>query len=240
MHLMFFKKYCAPKALLLETSHRIRWLQIQKKKAILFPKVLLASLFVFGALAVRAQDSTRHVIQLTGVVFGEDSTNVIPGVHVYVPKGGRGTTTNPYGFFSLPVLEGDSIVFSSVGFKRASYVVPEHKEDHSLRVLVTMREDVTYLDELEVFPYPSEAVFKAAVLAVELPEDQSYENLSRFLQSAAWQEAYWNLPMSANMNHRFFMQQQQNAIGYRFQPPPNPLLNPFAWRDFIRSLKKKK
>ncbi len=197
-------------------------------------------IIVLGAWAANAQDSTRHVIQLTGVVFGEDSTNVIPGVHVYIPKGGRGTTTNPYGFFSLPVLEGDSIVFSSVGFRRATYIVPKHREDHSLRILVTMREDVTYLDELEVFPYPSEAVFKAAVLAVELPDQRDYDNLQRFLNSAAMREAYWNLPASANMNHRFFMQQQQAAASYRFQPPSNPLLNPFAWRDFIRSLKKKK
>ncbi|MEM9328268.1 MAG: carboxypeptidase-like regulatory domain-containing protein, partial [Bacteroidota bacterium] len=91
-----------------------------------------------------------------------------------------------------------------------------------------------------VFPYPSEAVFKAAVLAVELPDQRDYDNLQRFLQSAAMQEAYWNLPASANMNHRFFMQQQQGAINNRFQPPANPLLNPFAWRDFIRSLKRNK
>lgn len=206
----------------------------------MFSRLLFAFVLLVGTLALHAQDSTRHVIQLTGVVFGQDSTNVVPGVHVYVPKGGRGTTTNPYGFFSLPVLEGDSIVFSAVGFKRTSYVVPSHREDFSLRILVTLQEDVTYLEELEVFPYPSEAVFKAAVLAVELPDQRDYDNLQRFLQSAAMQEAYWNLPASANMNHRFFMQQQQGAINNRFQPPANPLLNPFAWRDFIRSLKRNK
>lgn len=179
------------------------------------------------------------MVQLTGVVFAKDSTTVIPGVHVYVPKGGRGTTTNPYGFFSLPVLEGDSVVFSSVGFGRISYIVPPHFEDNSLRILVTLQEDVTYLDELEVFPYPSEAVFKAAVLSVELPDQRDYDNLQRFLNSDAMREAYWTLPASANMNHRFFMQQQQQAIANRFQPQANPLLNPFAWRDFIKSLKKK-
>lgn len=196
--------------------------------------------FILLGFISQAQDDRPNVVQLTGVVFGVDSTEVIPGVHVYTPKGGRGTTTNPYGFFSLAVLEGDSIVFSSVGYKRISYIVPEHREDNSIRLLVTLEEDVTYLDELEVFPYPSEAVFKAAVLAVELPDQRDYDNLQRLLNSDAMREAYWELPASANMNHRFFMQQQQAAITNRFQPVANPLLNPFAWRDFIRSLKKKK
>lgn len=203
-------------------------------------RILVPILLIFAGFWATAQDDRPNVVQLTGVVFGSDSTQVIPGVHVYTPKGGRGTTTNPYGFFSLAVLEGDSIVFSSVGYKRASYIVPEHREDNSIRVLVTLEEDITYLEELEVFPYPSEAVFKAAVLAVELPDQRDYDNLQRLLNSDVLREAYWELPASANMNHRFFMQQQQAAIQNRFQPPANPLLNPFAWRDFIRSLKKKK
>ncbi|MEL7006156.1 MAG: carboxypeptidase-like regulatory domain-containing protein, partial [Bacteroidota bacterium] len=94
---------------------------------------LLLSMMVTSALA---QEEDHRVVQLTGVVFGKDSTRVVPGVHVYTPKAGRGTTTNPYGFFSLPVLEGDSIVFSSVGFQKAHYIVPEHREDHSIQIIV--------------------------------------------------------------------------------------------------------
>ncbi len=200
---------------------------------------LISICFSLLALGLFAQ-SEQNVVQLTGVVFGVDSTQVVPGVHVYVPKAGRGTTTNPYGFFSLPVLEGDSVVFSAVGYKKTSYIVPEHRKESSIQLIITLPEDITYLEELEVFPYPSEAVFKAAVLAAELPDQRSYDNLQRFLSSRVLEEAYWTLPASANMNHRFFMQQQQAAINNRFQPVANPLLNPFAWRDFIQSLKRKK
>ena len=62
-------------------------------------------------------ETAPKVIQFTGVIFANDSASVVPGVHVYVPKGGRGTTTNPYGFFSMPVLEGDSIIVSAIGFE---------------------------------------------------------------------------------------------------------------------------
>jgi hypothetical protein len=198
-------------------------------------------LVITGKTLAQQSDTTmRQVIQFTGVVFSGDSSTVIPGVHVYAPKGGRGTTTNPYGFFSMPVLEGDSIIFSAVGFERDYYIVPEHDEDHSLKMLVYLQEDVTYLEEVEVFPYPSEAVFKAAVLAAELPNQQQIDNLEEWLRSEQMQEMYWNLPASPNMNHRYFMQQQIQHNSNRFMPQQNPLLNPFAWASFIRSLKKDK
>ncbi len=58
------------------------------------------------------------------------------GVHVYVPKAGRGTSTNPVGFFSMPVLVGDSVVVSAVGYVRKSFLVPNYPEefyDHGYR-----------------------------------------------------------------------------------------------------------
>ena len=121
-------------------------------------KVLFIGLLVCSMVAFAQNDEVQNkrIVQLTGVIFTPDSSSVIPGVHVYVPIGGRGTTTNPYGFFSMPVLEGDSVIFSAVGFKRQYYIVPEHDEDNSLKLIFTMQEDVTFLSEVEVFPYPTE------------------------------------------------------------------------------------
>jgi len=175
-------------------------------------------------------------VQFTGVVFANDSLSVLPGVHVYIPKGGRGTTTNPYGFFSLPVLEGDSVIFSAIGFERAYFIIPKHEKESSLKKLIYLQEDVTYLQEVEVFPFPSEETFKAAVLAVELPDQQKYDNLNKWVNSEVMQKMYWELPASPQMNHRYYMQQQMDAQVYKVQPPSNPLLNPFAWATFIRSL----
>ncbi|MFY0685955.1 MAG: carboxypeptidase-like regulatory domain-containing protein [Cyclobacteriaceae bacterium] len=181
----------------------------------------------------------QKVIQFTGVIFTSDSLAVVPGVHVYVPKGGRGTTTNPYGFFSMPALAGDSVVFSAVGFERTSFVVPAHDSEFAMKVMVYLKEDVTYLSEVEVFPYPSEATFKAAVLASTLPGQDQIDRLDEWLNEEYMRTAYWDLPASPNMNHRYFMREQMDARMYRYQSPSNPLLNPFAWATFLRSLKKK-
>lgn len=202
--------------------------------------IYIFSFFLTVGVLVAQSDAPvkRNIIQFTGVVFAPDSNSVIPGVHVYVPTAGRGTTTNPYGFFSLPVLEGDSLVFSAVGFKRQYYIVPEHKESTSLKVLITMQEDVTLLSEVEVFPYPTEAMFKEAILSLETPYQKQYSNLNAWLSSDYMSSAYADLPASPNANHQYYMQMQMQAIQNKYQKPQNNLLNPWAWSKFINSLKK--
>src|SRR5687768_13210014 len=89
--------------------------------------VFIATLLLLVVVAIvpgNAQQKKR-VIQLSGVVLEEDSVSgvPVPGVHIYVPKAGRGTTTNGMGFFSMPVLEGDEIVISAVGYDRQNVTV---------------------------------------------------------------------------------------------------------------------
>lgn len=174
----------------------------------------------------------RQIIQLTGVVFASDSLSTVPGVHVYAPTTGRGTTTNPYGFFTMPVQPGDSLVFSSIGFKKFSYIVPSHDDDTSLKILVSLQEDVALLDEVQVFPYPTEAMFKQAILAMDAPD------FSGMLSRGELNNAYLNLPASAADNYRYYQQLQQRAYHHRYQMPENNLLNPWAWARAIKSLKK--
>ena len=72
-------------------------------------KITIVSLIAFMAIHVTSVfgQNQKEVIQFSGVVVDEDSTSTgMFGVHVYVPTAGRGTVTNQYGYFSLPVLEG--------------------------------------------------------------------------------------------------------------------------------------
>src|SRR5574339_760596 len=99
-----------------------------KKTGLLYP--LLLALIVFGLSFDSHAQNQRRIIQLSGVIMGSDSASFVPGVHIYVPKAGRGTTTNSVGFFSMPVLVGDSIVISSVGYQRQHYIVPNSSKEY--------------------------------------------------------------------------------------------------------------
>lgn len=177
-----------------------------------------------------------NVIQLSGLVLGEDSTSALAGANVYVPTAGRGTSTNQYGYFSLPVLPGDSVLFSTVGYKRQYYLVPENQKE-SLTLIVELDTDTTFLPAVEVFPYPTEEIFKEAILALKLPNQEQYANMRENLAEDLLARMFEAMPMDGSMNHRYFMNQQFDRVQYA-GPRPNPLLNPFAWAEFIKSIKR--
>ena len=204
-----------------------------------FPRLL----FVFVAILVlttqaNAQEE-KQVIQLSGIVLGDGAESGLPGVHIFEPHAGRGTTSNYYGYFSMPVLSGDSILFSSVGFVRQYFVVPDTTVD-KLTLVIELETDVTYLEPVNIFPFPTEEDLKEAVLAMDVPVDDYSEDerLGRKILAQMSRE----LPMDASMNYRYYQNQQFQQIHTQnsYVDPKQALLNPFAWAQFIKSLKKKK
>lgn len=181
----------------------------------------------------------RRIIQLSGVVIAGDSTGeMLPGVNIYVPKAGRGTNTNGLGFFSMAVLVGDSIIVSSVGYERQYYIVPDHPSEF-LTLIIQMIPDVTYLKEIEIMPFPTEEVFKEAILALNIPTgDQRIDqrNLNQELLALMMRTA----PMDGPQNQRYYLSQMAASQGTQYAPITNPLFNPFNWARFFRSLKQDK
>ncbi len=195
----------------------------------------LLALLPFVGFAQEDDGADRKVIQFTGVVLDQDSAGV-PGVHIYTPIYGRGTSTNSYGFFSMPALEGDSLIISAVGFKKSKYIIPEIK-GQTLKVIFTLEPDTTTLNEVQVYNLPPTAdAFKKALLAMKLPTQ--YDNINKNLDQQVLKEMYMNLPADGSMNHRWFVQQQANYNRSRYSVPVNPLLNPMAWVEIFRSIKR--
>ena len=195
--------------------------------------IVILTAGAFNALQAQGQ---KKVIQLSGIVLGEDSLSGIPGVHVYVPKAGRGTTTNRVGYFSLPVLPGDELVVSSVGFERQYFKVPNSDKDN-LTIIIELVSDTTFLETVEIMPFPTEEIFKEAVVALNLPIDKgvtsdSYNDdlLALMLRTT---------PYDGALNYRYSQDLWQQNQANRFGPAANPFLNPFNWARFFKSLKRK-
>ena len=199
---------------------------------------ILTCLFIVVCLLL-ASDSyaqqPKRVIQLSGVTM-DTVSGPVPYVNIYVPAAGRGVKTNAVGFFSLPVLAGDSVVISSVGYQRQYYVVPYDADEYTT-VFVSMVEDVTYLREVEIVPYPTEEVFKEAVLALNLPPAAIDEkNLNAELLALMLKTT----PMDGPLNQRYSLNQWAASQNDKFMPVTNPFLNPFNWARFFRDLKQNK
>ncbi|MTI19775.1 carboxypeptidase-like regulatory domain-containing protein [Fulvivirga sp. RKSG066] len=203
-------------------------------------RIFVLLLVVISAQFVTTKEAAaqgkQRVLQLSGVVLGEDSVSGIPGVHIYVPKAGRGTTTNRVGYFSMPVLVGDEVVISSVGYEKQYYKIPDHESDN-ITVIIELVSDTTFLETVEIMPFPTEEIFKEAVIALNLPIDKpvNNENLNDELLALMLRST----PMDATMNHRYYLDNWTQNQYDKYGPRPNPLLNPFNWARFFKSLKKK-
>jgi hypothetical protein len=196
---------------------------------------MLVLLFVAPSTFAQGQ---KEIIQFSGVIVDEDSTSTgLFGVHVYVPKAGRGTVTNRYGYFSLPVLEGDSVMISAVGYQKQHFIIPGDQGD-SFTVLVELAVDTTILSTVEIFPYPTEELFKEAILALNLPvdDDSQKDNLGEEVLARMAE----SMSMDASQNYKYYMNQQFYELhnAYSQQRFNNPLLNPINWASFIKSLRK--
>ncbi|ANQ50216.1 carboxypeptidase-like regulatory domain-containing protein [Flammeovirga yaeyamensis] len=200
--------------------------------------LLIFSIFaLFTSLEVKAQGE-QNSIQFSGIVVEGDSSYGVPGAHVYIKQAGKGTVTNHAGFFTMPTQVGDTVVVSSVGFAKQEIVIPK-RDDLGFTVLIEMREDVTELPLLEVFPYPTKEIFEEAFLALGEQKDQRIENMEKNLSQEKLTMMSNALPMGATGNYKYYMNYRADQIATQyFMETANPLLNPFAWGDLIKSIKR--
>jgi len=213
-------------------------------KAAGFLKLLVCSLFfLFSGLTateVKAQGKPK-VVQFSGIVATGDSLYGVPGVTVYVPKAGRGTITNDYGYFSLAVLAGDSVVVRAVGYQHLTIKIPRDYDKQSYSVVLELKEDMNVLPEVRVWPYPTEKDFKQSFMNLKLPT-KDLTGPERSLNEKLMAQIFNNTPVSASANFQNTMNMQQLQYDRNRGIAPNqytnnPLLNPLSWFKFINQVK---
>lgn len=160
----------------------------------------------------------------------------IPSVPVFVPKTGRGTSTNHLGYFSMATLTGDSVIIKALGYKDKYFVIPFTEED-KISVIIHLEEDPMMLPEVEIFPYPTEAVFKEAFIALKLPEQNDLNNMQSNLNERIMQRIMYHTGNDGSLNHTYFMSNQGQRVENKLMYPTVSLLNPFAWAKFIKQVK---
>ena len=204
-------------------------------------KIAILSLVLFQCIATHAQDHPKRVIQVSGLVVSGDSLYGVPGVAVYIPKSGRGTTTNYVGYFSLAALLGDSILINTIGFKIRKYIVPDTLKADKMSLIIELMEDTLLLPTVEIFPWPTEQLFKEAFLSLKLPE-QDLNNMNKNLNEQVLKRMLYTTSASGAENHRYYMQKriQANDTRYNIVSPALTFTNPFAWGKFISDIKKKR
>ena len=205
---------------------------------------VVVGLLLSGLLAgPPAHGQGRHrVVQFTGIVVTGDSLLGVPGATVYVARTGLGTVSNAYGYFSLAVLTGDSIVIRSLGLATQTVVIPKDYQPKNYSVIIPLRVDALLLGEVRVFPYASERDFQEAYLALRLPGGTGREAATK-ADEQLLRQVFLTQPVGAVANFRQTMQTQRYDYDRSLGRAPNqysndPLLNPFNWLRLIKQVKR--
>ena len=179
----------------------------------------------------------KEIIQFSGLVVAGDSLFGLQGVNIINKNAIIGFITSESGYFSFPAKAQDTILFSFVGFKNQYIVIPSKAEDNKFTQIVELIVDVTQLELIEVFPYPTVELFKQAFVHLELPENKWEKNMNQNLDQRKLRKMFENMDMTASMNYKNYTQEQIK----RFEQPnfiaTTQLFNPFAWIQFIKAIK---
>lgn len=200
--------------------------------------LLLGLLGTFSDALAQGQDSQ---ITFTGIITGGKNSEPLPLARIFIPRAGKGVLSASNGYFALPVYPGDSVIFSYVGYKTQYHIIPRRLTEQTYSAVVALQEDVKLLSEVKVYPYPTEELFKQALINMKLPDQKDRDALAKNTDAQALLRASAATPMGALSNHQYFMNQQflgRESFANRGSVTTFPFLNPFAWANFIKSVKR--
>ncbi len=187
---------------------------------------------IFTALAY-CQD--KKLVQLTGRITNE-ILEPLPFAHILIMNNLRGTISDNDGIFSIVTEVNDTVLFSTVGYKRRILVIPDTLPKPFLTIDFILHQDTILIDEVEIYPWKSYEEFKEAFLNLRLPEDDD-ERARRNIAIIKAQIILDNSP-NAKENFNNVMEQQYRQTFNKWMSPTYQIFNPFAWAKFFEALKR--
>lgn len=198
--------------------------------------VFIAFLLPFSAKA-QYETFKDSVVQLFGVVMTADSLQAIPGVSVMVKGQNRGTISSDKGVFSIVVLKGDQVEFTSIGFKSQLVTIPRDLQGNQHSLIQLMVNDTIYLPATIIKPRISRQQFDRDFLNTKIPDDDiaiARENTNE----AKRRLLMASLPADGREASKQYMKQTAGKYYYSGQVAPQNIFNPFAWSEFIKAWKR--
>lgn len=196
-------------------------------------------LILFAPFAAKAQFETfkDSVVQLYGVVMTADSLQGIPSVSIVVKGQNRGTISNEQGVFSIVVLKGDEIEFTSIGYKPKSVSIPLNLEGNQHSMIQLMIQDTIHLAATIIKRRPSRAQFERDFVNTQVPDDK--QEIARKNNDAVMRRALMAIvPTDGREASNNYLKQTASKYYYAGQAPPQNIFNPFAWSEFIKAWKR--
>jgi hypothetical protein len=182
-----------------------------------------------------AQQNQKNVVQFSGVIFDADSNSVVPYVNIKIKNTSKTYSANYKGYFSFVCHEGDSLVFSSVGYKKVTITIPNNLNERKFTAIIKLKSDNIMLPMVRVFPWASTDEFKKDFLTMKFADDD-LEIARKNLSSESLRGLIASLPRDGGENNALSFNNNHNALINKTGVQVNPLLNPLAWGALINQI----
>jgi hypothetical protein len=205
------------------------------KRRLLFLIILAIAIpFASNAQFEKLKDS---VVQLYGIVMTADSLKAIPSVTVMIKGQNRGTITNEHGVFSIVVMKGDLVQFTSIGYKPKLAEIPRELEGNQYSLIQLLVNDTVYLPATIIKPRPSKEQFERDFVNTDFPDDD-IETARKNTDESKRRVLARTLPRDGTENTNMMLRNNAQRYYYNGQAPPQNIFNPAAWAEFIKAWKR--
>jgi hypothetical protein len=176
-----------------------------------------------------------NLVQLNGRLLNE-LLQPLPYAHVLDLNNFRGSITDREGKYSFVVHSGDSIMYSTVGYKRKIIVIPEDLPEPFYTLDLALEPDTLWIKEVVVYPWKTYEEFKRAFVNLELPSSD-LENARRNIALLKTQIIMDEIP-SVRGNFQMILDDQYRETFNQGMYPTYRLFNAVNWIDFFKALKR--
>ena len=202
-------------------------------------KIALILLLILIASSVYTQENIpvdSNLIQLSGVVIGEQDLEPMPYTTVFNRSQRRGVIADYYGFFSMVVVPGDTIFFSFYGHKASSYIVPDTLSGNRYSIIHMIEMDTLELPAVDVYPWPSREDFAREFVEME-PYADALRRAQRELSGENLAFVAARLDGDASLSYSSSRSLANTKLYTNGQLPVNNLLNPYSWAKLVQEWK---
>jgi len=203
------------------------------------------SLFLLFAIG-RSGYGQEKVYQLSGLVLDRQTGEPVPYTKIETVRNKRIVFANKEGFFSIPVTEQDTVVFSSVGYKQSILSIqaylkaykPNPDEIYIYEIHYLLQDTIT-LPTIYIFPYRTPEELKTAILNMPMEQEVSMARAQQNVSPELMKYFFENLPADPEERKAIALQRYQELYHRRNVMPFYPLMDPLAVYRLIDYLAKK-
>ena len=196
--------------------------------------LIIVSLLIWNCVFSQ-EKARRSYVQVDGIVYDSEGAPV-RYVNIISRMLRSGTDTDENGIFSLISTPGDTLLFTTIGYKPGIFIIPDEINYPRYSIDVEMQMDTINIGSVLVLPWKTYGEFVQAVIEYTPPQQQILENMEANL-AIIERQIHADMKVSPAMGYRYAMAQETERVMTANQTPVNNIINPFAWAKFIDGIK---